>query len=251
MDKQATLDAVEKTLDVVEEQIETVARIPKVHLNGTTKQQQFIILGVTTTVGVIIGIVFGYKASQGRLKLKYEKIANDEIAGAKSFYGRLHKTDEELQSPEKVLKEKGMNRGSVTLKNKADEALKSYQADEPIRTSIFDKMIPDFNYDSELEERTPEKPYVISYDEYFEEEPGYEQASLTYYMGDGVLSDEKDDVVPETTVGEDNLVKFGYGSKDENLVYVRSETLQIDFEISRSMGSYAEEVHGIARGRGD
>jgi hypothetical protein len=80
-----------------------------------------------------------------------------------------------------------------------------------------------------------------------ENEPDHIQHTLTYFEGDDVLTDEEDQPINETddTVGNANLLKFGHGSKDNNIVYVRNEKLDLDFEITRSKGSYIKEVLGF------
>lgn len=107
----------------------------------------------------------------------------------------------------------------------------------------------DFNYDEEMAKRTDEAPYVISHDEYFEGEKEYAQQTLTYFNGDGVLADEGDAVVDaiESTVGHDNLARFGHGSRDENIVYIRNDRMLIDMEVHRSSGSFSEEVLGVTQ----
>jgi hypothetical protein len=44
MAKKETMAAIEATIDTVDETVGTLERIPKVNLNGTTKQQQILIL---------------------------------------------------------------------------------------------------------------------------------------------------------------------------------------------------------------
>lgn len=104
-----------------------------------------------------------------------------------------------------------------------------------------------FDYEIELASRSEDAPYVISHDEFFQNELDYEQVSLTYYEGDGVLLDDKDMPIPDTDdiVGDDNLVRFGHGSKDNNIVYVRNDHRSMDFEIARSTGEYAVDVLGF------
>ncbi len=74
-----------------------------------------------------------------------------------------------------------------------------------------------------------------------------EQVSLTYFDGDDVLVDDRDQPVPDPddSIGEDHLGRFGVGSKDNNIVYVRNDRLELDFEILRSNGKYAQEVLGF------
>jgi hypothetical protein len=45
-------------------------------------------------------------------------------------------------------------------------------------------------------------------------------------------------------VGDDNL-RFGYGSNDSNMVYVRNPRIEMDMEIVRSQGTYTKEVLGF------
>lgn len=107
----------------------------------------------------------------------------------------------------------------------------------------------EWDYEAELVIRAEnaDKPYILHHDEYFENETEYEQANLTYYEGDDTLVDDKDMPVPDETnvVGDDALTAFGHGSKDKNVVYVRNESLEMDFEIVRSNGKFSVEVLGF------
>lgn len=101
----------------------------------------------------------------------------------------------------------------------------------------------DWNYEEEMKERSPDAPYIIHHDEFHAREYEYPQTTLTYYAGDDVLVDEKD--VPiynyARIVGE---LKFGHGSQDESIVYVRNEKLEGEYEIILENGHYAIEVLG-------
>jgi hypothetical protein len=99
-----------------------------------------------------------------------------------------------------------------------------------------------------IRNRSEEAPYIISKEEYFRNEEDMTQSVLTYFQGDGVLCDERDDLINEIdeTVGVDNLLKFGVDSGDPNVVYVRNHVLDIEFEINLSHGSYAQEVAGLS-----
>lgn len=109
--------------------------------------------------------------------------------------------------------------------------------------NIFDKVkaMP-------LEELRKEmgEPYVIALAEFATDEQQYAKETLTYYLGDNVLVDDAerpiDDV--EGTVGEINLEHFGHGSEDDDIVYVRNDKRDIDFEIVRVDKSYVEFVLG-------
>lgn len=110
-----------------------------------------------------------------------------------------------------------------------------------------------FDLEEEQKFRTEDKPYIITHEEYFGAERDYEQWSYTYYEIDGVLTDEGDKPIDnaDVVVGEQHLVRFGSGSKDPNIIYIRNDKLGADIEISRSKGSYLEEVLGIPKDESD
>jgi hypothetical protein len=95
------------------------------------------------------------------------------------------------------------------------------------------------------EVRDTSKPYVISQAEFFEESPeGYSQVTVTYYAGDHVLIDEKEDQIRgiDKTVGKLNDKVFGGISEDPNVRYVRNDKLQVDFEILLDKREYTDAI---------
>lgn len=105
-----------------------------------------------------------------------------------------------------------------------------------------------WNYEAEKASREGKHAYVIHADEVGDAEFSFDEITLTYYQGDDVLCDSEDKVVDdqERVVGIDNLDRFGHGSNDPNIVFVRNEAMQLDIEIVRSEKTFAEEVHGLA-----
>lgn len=120
---------------------------------------------------------------------------------------------------------------------------------ESVTHNIFldGQPVEQFDYAAEVAKREPEVPYVITHDEFMENENGWTQQSLTYYNGDDVLTDDQDMPIPniEEIVDSANLSKFGYGSRDKNVVYVRNEKIETDFEITFSGGEFSKEVAGF------
>jgi hypothetical protein len=126
------------------------------------------------------------------------------------------------------------------LHTAAIEALAEYRAENPERTREVIK-----NVFEDAKDRA-ENPYVISADEFLaQERDDHTYVTLTYYEGDGVLTDEQDEVIDEvmSTIG-DNLGKWGEQSKDPNAVYIRNERLATDIELIRSKGAYIKDVLG-------
>ena len=97
--------------------------------------------------------------------------------------------------------------------------------------------------EKELASRTKDKPHMIHQDEFFSEESGYVQSQCTYYVGDDILVDDREVPIAkhETIVGE---FIFGHGTPDKNVVYVRNDVLQGEYEILKHEGFYSIEVLG-------
>lgn len=103
----------------------------------------------------------------------------------------------------------------------------------------------DLDVEQARRDEDPEGPYVISLLEFLENEEENIQGKLTWYDGDMTLIDDRD--VPIDDVEElvgDCLTRFGQGSSDPNLVYVRNPKMNLDFEIAWSDGEYTKEVLG-------
>jgi hypothetical protein len=112
--------------------------------------------------------------------------------------------------------------------------------------SVFNEISPTDELPQHMiEARTPDKPYIITLEEFTEGENDAD--TLTYYEEDGVLADSQDMPVDRVAedVGEENLNKFGLGSDDSRMLYVRNEKIGMDYEIILHQGSFAKVVHGI------
>lgn len=240
---------VEETIEIVE----TVERIPRLRLNGTTKKQQILILGVTAGVSAVVTGAIVWKVVQKRETLRYEAILEQELAETRAFYQGLQKPD--LKELGAKLQEGMLDSNSLT---KAVEAIKQYdkvgseeappkEVPESVTTNIFVEGQPmvadDFDYDAELPLRSVDTPYVISHDEFMQGEKEYVQSSLRWFDGDDILTDDKNVPIDEVdmVVGE-CVHKFGHGSKDPRIVYVRNERMEVDFEVVKDDGTYAEYV---------
>lgn len=241
-----------------------------------------VLLVAVSTVSLLSGAAAGYAVATKRLEARFAEISEQEIAEAKAFYAALNKRDE-YSDPEKLAADKGYE---ISESGKAAaEALAEYSggvrdevrarlaeddSDEithetfhptpatNVTVNVFTDSDPNpevtgghFDYDAEVAKRSEDKPYVITVDEFMDDESGYEKGNLTYYEGDDALADEQDQIIDDTegTVGNDNLLKFGHGSRDNNCVYVRNDMLKLEWEIIRAKGSYAKEVLGFDGGQ--
>ena len=105
-----------------------------------------------------------------------------------------------------------------------------------------------WDWEAELSTRSPDIPYVIHVEEWETNEVGLEQITLTYYMGDDIVTDDHDVPVyrPDNVIGKGVRDLFGHGSQDKNVVYIRNETNGCEYEILKDNGSYEVEVIGLA-----
>lgn len=209
-------------------------------------------------VGVLMGIVVagagfvGYKVAQKQLQTKYEKLAEEEIAQAKAFYSRLNK--EGMETPEKAVNTLMTDATSALLdySGSNDEEDEEVVVDSEVAVFVQSEADENFDLDEEVKTRTPDAPYVISQEEYLQGEPEFGQTAITYYEGDGTLADENDREIPfiDPIIGEENVQRFGHGSGDENIVFIRNERLSTDFEVLKSSGKFAHEVLGLEHADG-
>ena len=212
------------------------------------------------TISFIVGAIAGgggtFLALHKTIEKKYLDISDEEIDKAKLFYKKLYKQDE-FSSPETLTDTLTESSTFVDGVSAAISAIKNYNgigienaAPSSVwtKSNIFENDTPEdtFDYDEEIAKRDGTRPYVISCDEFMENDDENEQLQLTYFEGDSVLCDDEDHIIPEMdeVVGIENLNKFGHGSGDKNVVFVRNDALRSDYEIARSGGRFAVEVLG-------
>lgn len=260
MEEQAVIDNIE---DVVETAVPNV-----VETIEAFKTNKALVVGVAI-VAAAAGAAVGYYVAEKRLRTKYDEILADQIEQARAFYATLNKAD--YPSPEDLVKERQPQavaaaealetyKGGITdprgdiVESPEDGTLMIRRTEEVEVQShnIFVDGKPingdDWDQDAEESSRTPGAPYVITQEEFFENETNYEQMQMTYYAGDDVLVDEDSKEMlqnSDAVVGDDNLTRFGHGSKDKHIVYIRNDEKQLEFEIARSHGKYSKEVLGL------
>ena len=94
--------------------------------------------------------------------------------------------------------------------------------------------------------QTPQEPFVISPDQFVQECKNYDKITITYYQRDDVLVDEDGEpIIDEKPIIGEALTHFGDMDADDNLVYVRNEKYDIDYEVIKEDLSYAGDILGF------
>jgi hypothetical protein len=241
---------------------------------------KWIVLGGAVAGSLLLGGGGGYFIAVKKLNKEYDEKLIKELQETKEFL--QFTMDEEKATPENidfneyaVEVEVVEDAHGVSVKDAAkvmvnyagvekvdDEVLKAYDVLNRIPKESTDEVVEEtvnvfdtadgvvvWDQASEEAQRDPLIPYVISEDEFMQNDPNHDQTQLTYFQGDDILADVKDEVISDVngTVGEDNLTKFGHGTESPNTVFIRNEKLDLDFEVERSFSSYAEEVQGFIK----
>lgn len=221
--------------------------------------------------GVYAGAIAGYVLS----KRKWKTFADEEIESVKSYYYDRQATilRENLRAVEYELYEEAPIRASSgprefikpgepvnefeELEKEAAELaqdLKYVDLDtvdpEEIEPNVvfepdsFEESVPVGHKYPRTEVEDPSRPYVISVDEFMEDEPEHDKVTLTYYEADDILADDNGKVLRslDKVIGDQAILHFGERSSDSDLVYVRNEWLASDYEVTRDPRSYQEVV---------
>lgn len=148
---------------------------------------------------------------------------------------------------------------SGSMKDKIDDMISEEippeeEYDDPGDYLVSDnRNVWDDEWDWDLEERLyrskkigPNPPYVIHKDEYDRDENDWGHEEIIYYAGDSVYVDRDEKPIHNFIhIVGDVADKFGHGSKDPNIVFVRNEKIEMEYEILRHEGHYSEDVLGI------
>lgn len=239
---------------------------------ATTKSA---LVAVSSAFSLMTGAVVGFKFAQKRMLTEFDQLLDEETERLKKHYGKVYKADAVTSDPEALVELKypnslgvlgyGEPNPDVDLTNLVRKRVKAggekaeQEAMERVEAALDEeddglysvdtetddvRELSVFDYGAELAARSSEEPYVLSHDEYMANEFDYTQVDWTYFAGDGILVDSEERPVEDIrgTVGKENLKKFGHGSGDENIVFVRNEKREIEYEITRSSAKYTTTV---------
>jgi hypothetical protein len=110
--------------------------------------------------------------------------------------------------------------------------------------SSLDSLVSKYNTANVKES---DEPYLLTEEEYQNDNGEIRQEPLIYWAIDGQLTDISNNLIenPKKVVGSTTLTKFGFIQSDPDILYVRNNKRNLDYEISKVEKSYAIEVLGV------
>jgi hypothetical protein len=216
-----------------------------------------------TWFGMAVGGFFGYRLGVRRTKVKAMEEAEAEIDEMREqFHQREIARQNEFEKRELVPDE--------LIERQYHDAVIDYTKPHerplpppvPVRDpkpvvpgdlsvppgTVSEETVDGWNYQDEFANRRAGKPYVIHEDEFTNDNlPLYSVTTYSYYQVDGVLADEDGSRIPNAQEIVGNaLSRFGHGSSDPNIVFVRNDVMQLQIEITRLPNeSYEQSVEGL------
>lgn len=218
-------------------------------------------------LGATIGFFVGYRFNREKIKAEAFAASEAEIEELREHYrSKMVAHENEAKKAELIVVEEGYVeepepiadlstlRTASEIEEEEAERLPAPVPITPRRPTYRhvdnekDKM-EGWNFAAELARRTPDSPHIIHQDEFAHNETEFAQVTYTYYAGDDVLIDEDDNILTDrdALIGEGALRRFGHGTDDFNILYVRNPVLELEIEICRDTGSYEEVVLGLER----
>lgn len=97
-------------------------------------------------------------------------------------------------------------------------------------------------YEDRPVEGYPEEPVEITDEDYSERELYFDKIEADYYIEDGCLVDENDELIQvEDTIGFDNLTKF-LDDESEDVMYIRNAPLATDYMVKKAFGKFNDNI---------
>lgn len=188
------------------------------------------------------------------VKDKYEKIVDEEIQSVKEEYAKSYeakKTVEALNETKTKILENVMSKASAVGVGPYEKH--GVITEAPVNYNVFSKPRPEIeeteendeeeipNYAGHPTEGIAGAPYTISPELFVNDRKYFDKITLEYYEGNDVLVEEMSDepVDIDESIGRDSLRMFGEFERD--LVYVRNERLETDYEVYHHSGSYVPD----------
>lgn len=176
------------------------------------------------------------------------------VLGTRTYFAKKYKeiSDSEIESMKRVL----AKREEKTEANNKEKKEAIFPVTEQMSISIdmspekaefyrtrYNTMSSDVLDPSETESPREDdfEQYEIDIDEFDKVHDGYSKVEYAYYMDDGTLVDDADNVIViGDTISAENIDAFE--RSDEDVWYIRNVGLKTDYEITKVYGNYGNII---------
>ena len=184
--------------------------------------------------GVVVGTAAGILCTKRYFAKKEQKRADEEIASVKERFTVPRDNKEkkkDIQEEKPVEEEKKESATTVrqydAMRKEAAKAMRSYRG-----TAAVDEV--------------SNEPYLISPDDFEENEPEHEHQTLIYFA-DGIVTDDADHVLdyPEDILGYE--FEDWFGEYEPDCIHVRNKGKGVDYEVLRDMRRFRDVLNDRPR----
>ena len=180
--------------------------------------------------GVVIfagGAVCGGMASYVYFKKQYDE-KKSEIDELKAHYTRKLEDEADKKVVDEIIKEQGY----ISYNTLTDHELKKHIVEVEEKAIKEDKPMDDY----------PDEPIIIDETDFSETELYFDKIDLDYYLDDGALVDEGDElVIVEDTIGYNILEKF-IADDNNDILYVRNPKNNADYQVHKYSGKFSDII---------
>lgn len=225
----------------------------------------FVAGAVTGGVGTYFGLRSKFARETQKEINEYREVARQRIRAANEFVDKVTKEDKKSEedydkaanSYDKFVDYTSYYDGDIRDElNTVSQAVNDKSFDQHMAEREFpedDEEDLDEELDNEEKVEALRKaredqklPYPISAAEFHNTQQWYEKITLTYFEGNDVLTDDREDPIdnPEEFVGTDYKKFFGMIDENEpDIVMIRNDCNGCDYEICRVPASYAGDFN--------
>lgn len=202
-------------------------------------------------IGLVVGFVIGYRWNRAKIRAEAFRESEKEVEQIRELYRNETAALKARQKPhlEEVIEDRGY---SDRQEEPERPTRPPVPAGPPPESTMKLETGKDkdlhWEYPQELANRSPDRPYIIHQDEYDQPDSDYKTEVLTWWSGDDVLTgeDEQPMLNADDIVGLEHMSRFGHGTDDFNVLFIRNDRLKMEYEVCRMTTSYEEEIQGLS-----
>ena len=175
----------------------------------------------------ILGFGMGAACSIVFIKDKYEKELNKALAELREAYSERKEHEIAKTEYEDIVRDSEY----VSYETMSNKEIRKHVNE--VAENVIEKDTPPEDY--------PKEPIEISEEEYSEHELYFEKIEVDYYLGDGALVDEADELLNiDDNIGIENVARFA--DDDREVFYIRNADKGIDYLVNKVEGNYSDII---------